>query len=385
MGSPLRMAVLLPNKQPLGAVFDRAEPLTVGIEEEVMLIDGETLQPAPRAADLLAALGGDPRFKLELPAAQIEVLTPAASSVPEAAACLRGARRDLQRVAAGLGLRTLSVGAHPFGAPMGPLNPGPRYDEIRHQFGGLVDAQQVCGLHVHVAVGGADATIAVHDMLRAQLPEIAALATAAPFYGGVDSGLASVRSKIAGLLPRQGVPPALGDMAGFARALEWGARAGALPEARRWWWELRPHPTFGTLEVRVCDSQATVADAAALAAVIHALVAALRDRHLAGEQCAAAPSWRIDENRWSACRHGVAGLMADLQSGELAPTRQRLEGRLLELAPYAKSLGCGRALGDARRLLAGGGTPAAHRALVAKLGVRALVDDLCRRFCDVGE
>ena len=373
------------TSQGLSAAFDAATPLTLGLEEEVMLVDGETLLPAPRAAELLAGLDGDPRFKLELPAAQLELLTPASASVGDAAACLRAARHDLQRAASALGLRVLSAGAHPFAAPTGPLNDGPRYAEIRDQFGGVVEAQQVCGLHVHVAVGGAEATIAVHDMLRAHLPELAALAAAAPFYGGIDTGLASVRPKIAGLLPRQGVPPALGDMAGYARALEWGAQAGVVPEARRWWWELRPHPIFGTLEVRVCDSQSSVADSAALAAVVHALVAALRERHLAGEQREPAPSWRIDENRWSACRHGVAGVMADLESGDAQPTRAILGRRLRELRPHAEALGCAAQLRDAQRRLTGGGAPAEHRALAAEHGLPGLVAALCDRFDDVRE
>jgi carboxylate-amine ligase len=364
------------------AAFDAVKPLTIGIEEEVMLVDGDSLQPAPRAAEVLAALGCDQRFKLELPAAQIELLTPPAASVGECVACLRSARRDLQRAAEGLGLRALSVAAHPFAAPIGPLNGGSRYGELRDEFGTVVEAQQVCGQHVHVAVGGADATIAVHDMLREHLPEIAALAAAAPFYGGGDTGLASVRPKILELLPRQGVPPVLGDMARFAEALDWGARCGAVPDARWWWWELRPHATFGTLELRVCDAQSTVTETAALAATIHALVAALRDRYLAGERDRPVASWRIDENRWSACRHGVTGTMADLRTGESEPTRKRLERRLRELAPYAEWLGCAPQLRDAGRLLADGAMPATHRRIVAAGGLPALVQWLCDRFAD---
>ena len=372
---------ILTTAQALSAAFDAATPLTIGLEEEVMLVDGQTLLPAPRAAELLAALGGDPRFKLELPAAQLELLTPASASVAEAAACLRSARRDLQRAAGAFGLRVLSAGAHP-AALGGPLNGGPRFEELRNEFGAVVDAQQICGLHVHVAVGGAEATIAVHDMLRAHLPELAALAAAAPFHGGIDTGLASVRPKVADLLPRQGIPPALGDIAGFARELEWGTQAGVVPEARRWWWELRPHPSFGTLEVRVCDAQGAVAESAALAAVVHALVAALRERHLAGERAEPVPSWRIAENRWSACRRGVGGAMADLSSGEPQPTRLRLERLLDELYPFAESLGCARPLADARRRLTGGGVPAEHRALAADRGLPGLVAALCDRFAE---
>jgi carboxylate-amine ligase len=365
---------------PLRAVFDAVEPLTIGVEEEVMLLDAETLQLAPRAGELLAALEGDPRFKPELPAAHVELMTPVTRSVPEALAHLGAARRDLRHAAAGLGLVLMGAGVHPFSPPTGQLNQSPRFDAVRDRYGPIADAQLLCGLHVHVAVGGADATIAVHDMLRAHLPELAALAAAAPFYAGRDSGLASVRPKIAGLLPRQGVPPMLGDLAGFARELAWGEQAGALAAARRWWWELRPHPRLGTLEVRVCDTQATLAETGALAATIHALVAWLRERHLAGERAEPVPSWRIDENRWSACRHGVQGTMADLHAGATEPTGERLERLLAALLPGAQRLGCAQALGDARAMLATGGPACAHRRLAADGGLTGLAAALCERF-----
>lgn len=122
-----------------------------------------------------------------------------------------------------------------------------------------------------------------------------------------------------------------------------------------------------------------------LAAVVHALVAALRERHLADERAVSTPSWRIDENRWSACRHGVAGTMADLSSGEPEPTRVRLERLLDALHSHAESLGCARALGDARWRLTGGGAPATHRALAAERGLPGLVSALCDRFHQPGE
>jgi carboxylate-amine ligase len=369
----------------LRAAFDAAESLTIGIEEEVMLLDEETLQLAPRAGELLAALAGDPRFKLELPAAHIELLTPAVASVPDAIAHLAAARRDLHRAAGALGLLVIGAGAHPFSAPIGKLNRGPRYDAMRNRYNLIADVQQVCGLHVHVAVGGADATIAVHDMLRAHLPDLAALAAAAPFYAGLDTGLASVRPKIAELLPRQGVPPALGDVDGFARELAWGARAGVMPDARRWWWELRPHPSFGTLEVRVCDAQATTAETAALAATIHALVAALHDRYCTGERAAPVPAWRIDENRWSACRDGVAGMMADPLTGESQSTRERLRRLLAGLVPQAERLGCASALLDASRPLLADGAAGVHRELATRHGLPGLVMALSGRFAAAGE
>jgi carboxylate-amine ligase len=360
--------------------FDEATPLTVGVEEELMLLDAGTLELAPRAVELLDALGADPRFKLELPAAQLELLTPPATTVAEVLCHLRAARGDLATAAQRLGLRVAGAGAHPFSAGLGELNAGGRYDVTRAEYGAVAQAQLVFGLHVHVAVGGADATIAVHDALRSRLPELAALAAAAPYYAGRDTGLASIRPEISGLLPRQGIPPVLRGIEGFAAQLDWGAAAGTVPDPRCWWWELRPHPSYGTLEVRVCDSQPVARGVGAIAAVVHALVAELSARYGAGDLPPAADGWRIAENRWSACRHGLGGEMTDLESGRREPTAERV-GRLLdELRPAARRLGCDAELADARALLDDGGEAARQRVVCSERGLRGLTAWLAGRF-----
>ena len=368
------------NAHTLSELFDHAAPLTVGMEEELMLLDAGTLELAPRAPELLMKLGGDPRFKLELPASQLELLTPPVATAGAVARHLRAARRDLAAAAGRLGMLVAGAGAHPFSAPLGVLNSGERYEATHAEYGIVAEAQLVFGMHVHVAVGGADATIAVHDALRALLPELAALAAAAPYYAGRDTGLASVRPKIAGLLPRQGVPPALGSAAAFAADLAWGAAAGGVADPRRWWWELRPHPVHGTLEVRVCDAQSDARSAAALVGVVHALVADLAARHGAGELPAPAVDWRIAENRWSACRHGLAGDMADLVSGRREPTAKRVQRLLSGLLGAARQVGCAVELADAHALLQAGGEAARQRAAGAERGPRGLTAELAERF-----
>ncbi|MDQ3678879.1 MAG: YbdK family carboxylate-amine ligase, partial [Actinomycetota bacterium] len=260
------------------------------------------------------------------------------------------------------------------------LNSGERYDRARDEYGELAHRQLICGLHVHVGVGDADRALAVHDALRSYLPEIAALASNAPFHDGRDTGLASIRPKICELLPRQGVPPVLGDWDGYADALRWGAWSDAVPEPRRWWWALRLHPTFGTVEVRAPDAQSTVAETLALAALVQALVARLAERHGAGETLPVAPTWRIEENWWSACRHGVLGEMADLQTGERAPTSRRIARLLDELEPVAERLDCAVPLQDARALLASGGGAVAQRRVAAERGLDGLVAWLADRY-----
>ena len=343
-----------PSADALRRRFDSVAPLTVGLEEELLLLDAGTLDLHPRAGDVLARTGGDERFKLELPAAQLEIVLPPSATVPESVSALADARRDLAAAAAGVGVPA-AAGAHPFADPIGALNLGERYEAIAREFGDIARCQLVCALQVHVAVGGAERTLGVYNALRSFLPELAALAANAPFYAGRDTGLASVRPKVADLLPRQGVPPAIPTWDAYAEALRWGAAVAGVGEARRWWWELRPHPVHGTLEVRVPDAQATVADAGAVAAVVHTLVAWLSDRWDAGDLGTPDPSWRIGENRWAACRHGLGAELADLRTGERVPARELLSGRLDTLAATARALGCAGELADARRLLAANG------------------------------
>ncbi len=306
-------------EQPPGSGGD----FTVGLEEELMLLDPKTLDLAPRASEVLEALGGDPRFKLEMPAAQLEIVTAPHPTVREAASELAGSRAALTAA----GFRLAGGGAHPFASGSGPLNPGPRYEAIGAEYASVARRQLVFGLHVHVAIRGVDRALAVYNALRSYLPELAALAANAPFYEGRDSGLASVRSRISGLLPRQGVPPAFDSFEAYEQALRWCG----FDDPRQWWWELRLHPTLGTVEVRVPDTQRTVAETEALATVVYALVNRLAERHDAGERLPVADAWRIDQNRWSACRHGLEGEMRDLRTGERRPTRERVAALLDEL------------------------------------------------------
>jgi glutamate---cysteine ligase / carboxylate-amine ligase len=359
-----------PTAAALRDAFDAPAPLTIGLEEELMLLDPDTLDLLPRAADVVGP-AGDARFKLEMPAAQLELTLPPARSVPEAIAALVAARRDLAAAAEPVG-RLAAAGAHPWAASIGVLNLGDRYAATEAEYGDAARRQLVCALQVHVAVGGADRSLAVYNGLRAWLPLLAALAANAPFHDGRDTGMASIRPKIAGLLPRQGIPPELASWDAFASALAWGAASGAVPAPRSWWWELRPHLAFGTLELRVPDAQTTVADAAAVAALAHALVGWLAARHDAGEPLETGATWRLEENRWSAARWGMDASLADLATGRRLPARERLAALLAELAPVADQLGCAAELADVERLAARNGAVRQREVAAAGGGVGAV-------------
>jgi carboxylate-amine ligase len=359
------------NAATLRARFDAPDALGIGIEEELFLLDGETLDLLPQAREVLERIPGDPRFKLELPASQLEIVTPPCRDVTTAVDALAAARRDLATAAAPLG-RLMTAGAHPFAAELGTLTDDPRYQRTLDEYGARARRQLVSGLHLHVSLGGAERTLAVYNALRSHLPELAALAANAPFHAGQDTGLASIRPTISVQLQRQGVPPAIESWEWFAQALTWGAAADTVPDARRWWFELRLHATFGTLELRAPDAQSSVDDVCGVAAFAHGLIDSLAARHDAGEPLPVADAWRIDENRWAAMRDGVEGTLADLETGERVNTRELLIARL-EALPPAPGLEHTRALIEANGAIRA-------RAIAADSGVRGVAAWLADRF-----
>lgn len=360
--------------------FEEAGGFTVGVEEETMLLDPETLALAPVAHEVLARLDGDPRFKAELPAAHVEAITTPTASASGAAAQLAAARHDLARATSGLA-RPAVAAVHPTAPGHGVLSSGARYDEIRRRYGAIAHRQLVASLQVHVAVGGADRSLTVYNALREYLPEIAALASNGPYYEGADSGLASVRPGICTLLPRQGVPPRLESWEHYAAELAWGTGSGALDGFAQWWWELRPHARHGTLEIRVPDAQTTLDEAAGLIAFVQALVATLTARADAGENFAPVPTWRIRENRFSALRHGVEGTLSDLRRSRQIITRERLSALVDEVEPMARRLGADHLLRHTRDSIARNGAIRLREA-GASSGLEALPAWLAGRYVE---
>lgn len=347
-----------------------------------MLLDPRTLELTPRAPEVLSWLADDRRFKLEFPASQFEIVTRPHASVGDAVAELAFARRYLAERAAG---RVLLAGAavSPLGSGSGQLNALPRYERMLREYGPIARRQLVCALQVHVSVPGSARALAVYNHVRSYLPWLAALAANGAFYEGRDTGLASIRPKLAEMLPRQRIPPAFDSWHQYAEALMWGQAAGKIPDPGSWWWELRPHPAFGTLEFRVPDSQSTISDAAALVALIQALVVWLSRRYDAGEPLPVAASWRLEENRWSACRHGVEGEMVDPHTGRGTPTRECLSSLLERLAGIAGELGSCGLLKHADEMVSVNGAMAQRHA-AAQGGVRGVAEWLVERFLATG-
>jgi carboxylate-amine ligase len=314
--------------------FDAIAPGTVGLEEEVMLLDPQTFAPIPCVDAVLERAANNPRLKRELPAAQIELMTSPHASVTAALDELAQARTELTAASAGIA-RPAAAALHPTAPAEAELNSGDRYDRTQNRHGIIARRQLLGALQVHVAVGGAERTLAVYNALRGLLPELAALAAAAPFHDNRDTGLASMRPLVGGQLPRQGVPPAISSWEAFGAELDWGHASSTVEEPRMWWWELRPHLVHATLELRVPDVQPDRAASRGVATFAVALVRWLSARHDAGEALGAPATWRIEENRWAALHRGVEGSLADLDTGSRRPTRERLLALTDAVEPFS--------------------------------------------------
>lgn len=354
----------------LRAVFDRATTLSVGVEDELMLVDPHSFALVPAAQEVLAGLRDD-RYVPELRLAQIEIVTPVCATASRAAAELAAARTRLVKHVGGR-VRLAGAGTHPFSTDFGPLSDDERYRLIGEEFVWASRRSLACGFHVHVAVGSADRALGVYNAVRSFLPQLAALAANSPFFEGVDSGLCSVRPKLNEAFPRAGVPPAFVSWEEYAAFLRWGRTGGLFPDASHFWWDLRLNTSHGTIELRVADAQTRVADAGAITAVFHALVAWLDDRARRGETLPVHETHRIHENSWRAARYGVQGWLVDLDTGRPEPTRELLRAFLERLEPYAVARDGGSELEHARTLLGGNGADR-QRYVHAKAGMDGLV------------
>jgi carboxylate-amine ligase len=352
------------------AAFEHTLPFTVGVEEELMLVELDSLDLAPAIDEVLALLPGDRRFCKELRAAQIEIVTPVCATAADACRELASARRRLLDAVANR-YHLLAAGTHPFSSRHGQITAAERYRQIADEYTWAASRSLVCGLHVHVAVPGADRALAVYNALRSYLPELAAISANSAFADGEDTGMASVRPKFNEIYPRSGIPPAFETWEELVRFVDWGRTGGLFPDATHFWWEMRPHLTHGTIEIRVTDTQTRVDDATAIVALIQALVAALTDRYDAEGRLPQHASYRINENAWRAHRYGVRGWLVDLDTGQRMPTRERLARLLEELEPYAARFDSVSQLRGARVLLAGNGSDR-QRYVYANAGIDGL-------------
>jgi glutamate---cysteine ligase / carboxylate-amine ligase len=354
--------------------FDAAatDMLTLGVEEEFLLVEDGGDALAPVAAGLLAALAPDRSFAHELRAAQIEALTPVCLTAADIERELTSARTTIARAAAGIA-RLVAVPVNPGSADPGPPTEHRRYRRILAGAPWASRAHLTCGMHLHLGVGDADRAVVLHDALRSYLPLLGALAANSPIFDGADAGVASARPQLKQLLPRFGVPPAFGSWRRYEEYLRWGSTGGVIADPSYLWHELRLNPMHGTVEIRVFDVQTDVSHAGALTALTQALAAWLLARHEDGEVLPTHDHHRIQEALWLAARDGATGALPDLDTGTMIPVDLQLMQLLSDIRPHAAAIGSASHLDRIRTVQQVPGHER-QRHVFAHSGVTGLVD-----------
>ena len=327
---------------------------TLGIEEELMIVHGEGYDLVNAIETLLEdAPAGD--IKPELMESVLEISTDPCRSTAEAGEQLRALRAQVRATAARSGLTIGSSGTHPFAMWEDQRIVGrDRYRDIISALRFVARQELIFGMHVHVGVDGPDKAIHVADGMRVHVPVLLALSCNSPFWRADVTGLHSTRTPIFRAFPRVGVPPAYGTWRSYADQIDFMVRSGVMEDYTYLWYDVRPHPRLGTVEVRVCDSQTRIEHTLGLAALIQAMVKELCEHFDAGVALSDYPWQMLDENKWLAARHGLDASLVDLPGSGRVSARDLAERLLDRLRPHAEELGSAAELQGIADLLRGG-------------------------------
>ena len=319
------------------AMFDDAPDLTVGVEEEFQLLDPDSLELVHRFEELeqasRARLGDFVRG--ELIASEIEVCTDQCQDMRAAEADLQGKRQGLFEAAAELDITLGASGTHPFADWRDQrILDTPHYRVVEEHLRYCAWRNTTFGTHTHVGVKGHERVIAVYNSMRGLLPQLLALSANSPFADGRYTYLHSTRTQLfTKFFPRCNIPGPLNGWRDYAGYVDTLFKAGSIDKITQIWWSVRPHPLFGTLEVRICDCQSDIRDTLAISALIVALVAQLAEDYDQGKQLTVLDSNRVEENFWRAIRYGLDGGLIDFETRREIPTRDAI----LELLEYTSS------------------------------------------------
>jgi len=324
--------------------YESTTDFTVAVEEEFAILDPPTLSLTDGFEQLQAAAKGtelEPHLVGELIASEVEVRTGRCETFADAAATVPRRRAQLRELVDGLGFTLGGTGAHPWSPwQKQRIIDTPHYrvrDELLRY---VVWRNNTFGIHVHVAINGADRAVRVCDALRTYLPELLALSASSPFLEHVNTGLHSVRTEIfTKFFPRCGIPDVYGGWDTFEEYVRFLFATGSIHEHTEMWWSVRPHLAFPTVEIRICDAQPLEDEAISLAAFAYSLTARIARALDEGEELLHPPHREIEENFWRAIRWGLSGELIDLATHEARPARAAIEDLIEWVRPVAEELG----------------------------------------------
>jgi glutamate---cysteine ligase / carboxylate-amine ligase len=332
-----------------GSVLDHAfgasDPYTLGVEEEYMLLDGETFDLVQHIDTVLAAVTGhelEARINPELMQSVLEVATPVCHTPADVREQLLQLRGYVCEVARERGMRVGSAGTHPFSLfERQRITAKDRYRALVDQMQYIARRELIFGLHVHVAVDDSEKAVQVVNGLIGHLAELVALSASSPFWRGEPTGLASSRHMVFAAFPRSGPPPRFRDYADYAEVVGQLERTGCIADYTHIWWDIRLHPRLGTIEIRICDAVTSLDDVIAITALCQALVKHYSEQYDAGARIPSFHRILTTENKWLAARYGLEAPVMDLVTGRRnrQPVAQSIRRTLKLVEPHARELG----------------------------------------------
>jgi glutamate---cysteine ligase / carboxylate-amine ligase len=327
---------------------------SLGIEEELMIIDAETLELVNGIETMLESMPPDTEgdVKPELMESVLEISTTPCKNTREAGAQLRELRRRVQATANEKGLAIASAGTHPFAMWEDQrIVARSRYRDLIAALRFVARQELIFGQHVHVGVDDPDKAIHVANGMRVHLPLLLALSANSPFWRADATGLLSTRTPIFRAFPRVGIPPTYKNFEEYSKRIEFMVESRTIEDYTYLWYDVRPHPNFGTVEIRVMDSQTRIEHTLGLAALCQALVKELCEHFEAGKRLSTYPYEMLDENKWLAARHGLDQELVDLPKTKRVATRELCMRVLDRVHPHAEELGSAGELAGIEDLL----------------------------------
>jgi carboxylate-amine ligase len=316
-----------------------------------MILDAGTLELVNAIESMLEA-SPTGEIKPELMESVLEISTDPCSNTAEAGEQLRGLRRQVTRTAAAKDLAIGSAGTHPFAMWEDQrIVARPRYRDLISALRFVARQELIFGMHVHVGIDDADKAIHVANGMRVHVPVLLGLSANSPFWRADATGLASVRTPIFRAFPRVGIPPTYKDWEDYERRIGFMIDAKVIEDYTYLWHDVRPHPNFGTVEIRVMDSQTHIEHTLGLAALVQGMVKELSEHYDAGKRLSSYPYEMLDENKWIAARHGLDGELVDLPRASRVPTRQLARRLIDRMRPHCHDLGSERELEAVEDLL----------------------------------
>lgn len=362
--------------------FAKSEPNTLGVEVELQIVDRQTLELSAKAPQLLSRWSGPPTVQPEIFQSMLEISTGICADATTAEADLRNTAQRLLPLAREQGVRFLATGTHPTANyHERKLYPADRYHGLIARNQWIARRLLIFGLHVHVGMPDPETCIAVQNELLYDLGLLLAVSTSSPFWQGNATGLASSRITVFEALPTGGMPSLVHDWTEFCELVEILQRANAITSLKDLWWDIRPSPRYGTLEIRVCDGLASIRETAMVVALVQGLAKRAAARIAAGVGRAFPPAWRVRENKWRASRHGMDADYIIANDGSSMPVRRYLAQTLDDLVANAFANEASPYIADLRRIADGAPTSAERqKAIFDRTGsllevTRAIADE----------